>query len=62
MMSPRAVSIVAFLVVLAFCAFVPAFLLRDHPWVGRAYVAFGVAGVLYLLFRPRRPRGAPPEE
>ena len=43
-MSPRAISIVAFLLVLALCAFVPAFLLRDFPWVGRAYVAFGVAG------------------
>jgi hypothetical protein len=61
MLGPRAISIIAFLLVLALCAFVPAFLLRDHPWVARAYVAFGVAGVLYLLFRPIRPKGPPPE-
>jgi hypothetical protein len=53
---PRAISVVAFLLVFALCAFVPAFLFEDRPWVGKAYLALGAVGVLYLLLRRRGPR------
>jgi hypothetical protein len=51
--SPRAISVVAFLLVLALCAFIPMYFFAHRPWVGRAYLAFGAVGVLYLLLRRR---------